>query len=82
MSSQNDNDRFGQSRNVLLEEFTLFAFLKGEQGGRRGPTEDETARDQATPPDSSSLGAKDQSKASGRSGGFEPATDAAADEAS
>ena len=82
VSSQNDNDRYGQSRNVLLKRSTLLVFWKGEQGGRRGPTEDETARDQATPPDTSSLGAKDQSKASGRSGGSEPATDAAADETS
>ncbi len=56
MLSQNDSVRFDQSRNVLLEESTLLAFLKGEQGGRRGPTEDETARDQATPPDWASLG--------------------------
>ena len=82
MSSQNDNDRFGQSRNVLLKRSTLLTFWKGEQGGRRGPTEDETARDQATPPDLSSFREKDQSKASGRSGGIEPAADAAADETS
>src|SRR4026209_2331543 len=102
VSSQNDNDRYDQSRNVLLKRSTLLVFWKGEQGGRRGPTEDETARDQATPPDTSSLGAKDQSKASGGSGGvgageeeaggekrcgggrggFESATDAAADETS
>ncbi len=44
VSSQNDNDRFVQSRNVLLEVSTLFVLLKGEQGGRRGATEDESAR--------------------------------------
>jgi hypothetical protein len=40
---QNDNVRFDQSRNVLLGRATLFPFGKGEQGGQRGPTDDETA---------------------------------------
>ena len=39
---QNDNVRFDQSRNVLLRMFTLLPFRKGEQGGQRGPTIDET----------------------------------------
>ena len=41
--SKNDNVRLGQSRNVLLTGSTLLSFLKGEQGGQRGATEDETA---------------------------------------
>lgn len=40
---QNDNVRFDQSRNVLLRMITLLPFRKGEQGGKRGPTDDETA---------------------------------------
>ena len=43
LSSQNDNVRFDQSRNVLLRMFTLLPFRKGEQGGKRGSTDDETA---------------------------------------
>jgi hypothetical protein len=43
MLYQNDNVRFDQSRNVLLGRATLFPFKKGEQGGERGPTNDETA---------------------------------------
>jgi hypothetical protein len=41
--SQNDNVRFDQSRNVLLRRSTLLPFWKGEQGGQRGRTDDETA---------------------------------------
>jgi hypothetical protein len=41
--SQNDNVRFDQSRNVLLRRSTLLVFWKGEQGGERGRTDDETA---------------------------------------
>src|SRR5262245_22753134 len=64
VSSQNDNDRFDQSRNVLLNETTLLIFLERRQGGRRGPTEDEATRDQATPPNRTSLGRQDQPEAS------------------
>jgi hypothetical protein len=42
MLSQNDNVRFDQSRNVLLRRITLLPFWKGGQGGKRGPTDDET----------------------------------------
>src|SRR5262245_5299664 len=64
LSSQNDNDRLDQSSNVLLNETTLLIFLERRQGGRRGPTEDEATRDQATPPNRTSLGGKDQPEAS------------------
>jgi hypothetical protein len=56
---QNDNVRFDESRSVLLRSITLLPFWKGGQGGKRGPTDDETVRDHETPPDSSSLRAKD-----------------------
>src|SRR5215510_13150415 len=82
LSSQNENVRFDQSRNVLLKKSTLLTFLERRQGGRRGPTEDEATRDQATPPNRTSLGGEDQPEASGGSGGIEYATDAAADETS
>ena len=65
MSSQNDNVRFDQSRNVLLRGLRCSPFLKGEDGAQRGHVTDETAGVEATALDSSSFGEEDQPETSG-----------------
>src|SRR5206468_9515688 len=81
VSSQNDNVRFDQSRNVLLRGLRCSPFLKGEDGAQRGHVADETAGMEATAPDSSSVGEKDPAETGRRAGWPQRAADAAADEA-
>ena len=64
LSSQSDNVRFDQSRNVLLRGLRCSPFLKGEDGAQRGHAADETARMEATAPDPSSVGEEDPAETS------------------
>ena len=64
MSSQNDNVRFDQSRNVLLRGLRCSPYLKGEDGGQRGHIADESARMEATALDTSSVGEEDPAETS------------------